>query len=85
MQYLSKNTQNQSQADKHIESGLPQPLRTAGAWSWRVIVIAVALSGLVWISGQFSTIIIALMVALLIAVVAEPVAAKMRNAWGFPR
>ncbi|MDR6938948.1 AI-2E family transporter [Arcanobacterium hippocoleae] len=69
---------------QHIEDKVPQALRTAGAWSWRVIAITIVATSLIWFSGQFSTILIALMVALLIAVVAEPVAAKMRNSFGWP-
>ena len=69
---------------QHIEDKVPPALRTAAAWSWRVIVITTVLIGLVWFTAQFSTIFIALMVALLIAVVAEPIAAKMRNTLHWP-
>lgn len=81
MQKFHENTQSHSNKQK---ANIPLALQTAASWSWRVIIISLLLFGIIWISGQFSTILISLMIALLIAVVAEPIAAKMRNSWNFP-
>ncbi|MDP9805640.1 putative PurR-regulated permease PerM [Trueperella bonasi] len=63
---------------------VPTGLRTAAAWSWRIIVIAIIAIALGWFLLQFSTIVIALMIALLLAVILEPVSSRLQNRWGWP-
>lgn len=65
-------------------SPVPPALRTAAGWSWRIIIISVLAIAIGWFLIQFSTIIIALMIALLLAVILEPLSAQLQNRWGWP-
>lgn len=49
------------------------PLRLAAAWSWRAIVLVVALGGLFWLLGEVSMVILPALVALLLAALLSPV------------
>lgn len=73
-------TQNSEPGDDRV----PPALKTAAAWSWRLIVLVVAIAGIGWVALRFSTILISVMVALLLAVVLEPLSAKLRNKLHWP-
>src|SRR5699024_9420183 len=58
------------------------PFRLAAAWSWRSIVIVVALGGLFWLLSTISLVILPALVALLLAALLTPVHAFLvRHAW----
>lgn len=63
---------------------VPQPLVTAAAWSWRLIVVAIVLATAGWLSLHFYTIIISTMVTLLLAVILEPFASGLMKRLKFP-
>lgn len=63
---------------------VPPALKTAGAWSWRLIAVVIAVAGIGWVALRFTEIIIAMLVALLLAVVIEPMTSKLRNRWNWP-
>lgn len=65
-------------------SPVPPALETAAGWSWRIIVITALVLGIGWVAIKLSIIIVSLMVALLIAVILEPMTSKLRNRWGWP-
>jgi putative heme transporter len=52
---------------------VPHGLRTASDWSWRAIVVAGALAGLVYLLGLFSEVVVPVLVALLLAALLHPV------------
>jgi predicted PurR-regulated permease PerM len=52
---------------------VPLGVRTASEWAWRIIVIAVAILGGLWLLGHFSEITIPVAVALLLAALLHPV------------
>lgn len=56
----------------HAEAAVPWALRVSAAISWRMIVVAAAAAGLTWIAMQLSMIIMPVAVALLIAVLLDP-------------
>lgn len=66
------------------EDRVPDALKTAGSWSWRLIAVAVALAGIGWLALRVTEILIALFVALLLAVVIEPFTAKLRHKLNWP-
>ncbi|WP_216395355.1 AI-2E family transporter [Arcanobacterium phocae] len=72
------------QVDDKLAYSVPQPLVTAAAWSWRLIVVAVVLAALGWLGLHFYTIIISTMVALLLAVILEPVSSGLTKRLKFP-
>jgi putative heme transporter len=68
-----------------LVDGVPRTLRVAAGWSWRVLVIAAAVALLVYLVGTFQMIVVAVLVALLLAVLMEPVSVWLRRVLHFPR
>jgi putative heme transporter len=58
---------------------VPWGLDLAAAWSWRLIVIAAAGLGILWVLDYFLVITLPLAIALLLAALANPVVARMRR------
>ena len=58
---------------ERAEQQLPLGMRVAAAWSWRLIIIALAVSGLVWGIVQVRIIVIPLLVAILLTALLSPV------------
>jgi predicted PurR-regulated permease PerM len=63
---------------------VPWGLDLAAAWSWRVIIIAVALLGLARVLAYFAVITLPLAIALLIAALVGPAVARLQSV-GLPR
>ncbi|MDR7252502.1 putative PurR-regulated permease PerM [Nocardioides sp. BE266] len=63
---------------------VPWGLDLAAAWSWRLITIAAAGYGVLWLLGYFAVITLPLAVALLIAALCTPVVNALRRI-GLPR
>ena len=63
---------------------VPWGLDLAAAWSWRLIVIVVAMLGLLWTLRYFAVITLPLAVSLLVAALAIPVVHALRRL-GLPR
>ncbi|MFC5370274.1 AI-2E family transporter [Arcanobacterium bovis] len=59
-------------------------VRTAAAWSWRILAIGAAIWAAGWMVMTFSTLLISLLVSLLMAVIAEPVSTWFKKKLGFP-
>ena len=52
---------------------LPLGIRVAGAWSWRLIAIGLALAGFLWLIVQVRIIVIPLLVAILFTALLSPI------------
>lgn len=65
--------------------GVPASLRGAAAWSWRLIVIAAAALAVGWVIAEFRIVVVPFVIALLLAVLLDPVAAWLRRRLRFPR
>jgi putative heme transporter len=63
---------------------VPRGLHVAAAWSWRVILVAILLSGVAWLVGYLSEVFIPVAVAILLTALMLPVANLLRK-WGLPR
>jgi predicted PurR-regulated permease PerM len=62
-------------ADKTRVSGgetVPLSVRGAASWSWRLLLIAAGVAGLVWILSQLKTIVVPVAVALLLTILLAP-------------
>jgi predicted PurR-regulated permease PerM len=55
-----------------VDESVPRSLRIAGAWSWRLILIAVVAWGLLWIVDRFLFLVTPMMVGLLLAGLLAP-------------
>lgn len=72
-------------ADRDAVSYVPWPLRIAAATSWRAIVVAAAAVGIAWVSMQLSVVILPVAIALLLAVLLEPLVGWFTRRLSFPR
>jgi predicted PurR-regulated permease PerM len=63
---------------------IPAGLERAAAWSWRIVVVAAAGSGLLWLLTQVRVVVIALFIALVAASALEPVVTWLHRR-GVPR
>jgi putative heme transporter len=68
-----------------LVDGVPRTLRVAAGWSWRVLVVAAAVALLSYLVATFQTIVVAVLIALLLAVLLEPAAVWLRRVLHFPR
>lgn len=79
----SKHTPRE-EARAATDESVPAGMRIAGAWSWRILVVAAAVALLVFLIMEFRIIVIPLMVATLLAALLVPIA-KFLQAHGWPR
>jgi predicted PurR-regulated permease PerM len=63
---------------------VPGGVRVAAAWSWRLLVIAVAVGAGLWLLTQVRLVVVPLLVALLLSALLEPAVARLRET-GLPR
>ncbi len=61
---------------------LPLGVRVAAAWSWRLILIGIAVAALVWLIAQVAIIVVPVIIALLLSALLYPVVhAFERRSW----
>lgn len=58
---------------------VPERVRTAAAWSWRLLIIGAAAYAALWLIGQLSVVLLPIAIALLITRALEPIASRMRD------
>ncbi len=64
------------------ENGVPNGLRTAAAWSWRLISVIAGFYVLLWAAAYLAVVIVPVIVALLLAALLQPgAAALVRRGW----
>ncbi|SDY26140.1 Predicted PurR-regulated permease PerM [Modestobacter sp. DSM 44400] len=64
------------------ENSVPNGLRVAAAWSWRVLVVGAALYALLVLAGHVAVVVVPVIVALLLAALLQPGAALLvRKGW----
>ena len=61
------------EAAERAEEELPLGIRVAAAWSWRLILIGLALSGFLWLIVQVRIIVIPLLIAILLTALLAPI------------
>lgn len=59
---------------------VPQALRIAGAWSWRLIVIGIVLWGFLKLVGTLTIVVIPVLIALLLTALLGPAVGRLREA-----
>ena len=77
-------------ADTHEEKGNGQrsavapALVTSSSWGWRFLIVLASAAVLLWMALKFSVIIISILIALLLAVVVQPLVGFLRDKWHWP-
>lgn len=69
---------------EHAANELPLGIRVAAAWCWRLIVIALAIAGVVWLIMVLHNVVIPLVVAILLTALLHPIVAFFERR-GWPR
>jgi predicted PurR-regulated permease PerM len=69
-------------ASEDIDRAVPVGLRLAASWSWRLILVAALVCGLLYLAGYLSEVVIPVAVAILLAAMLSPVSNRLR-AWGW--
>jgi predicted PurR-regulated permease PerM len=68
--------------DTPPEAGVPNGLRTAAAWSWRLIVVIAGFYVLVYAAAYVAVVVVPVIVALLLSALLQPGAASLvRHGW----
>ena len=67
-----------------VNAVVPRGLQVAAAWSWRAILVAALLWGIVWLARYLSEVLIPVAVAILLTALMLPVARMLRK-WGLPK
>ncbi|MGH8794739.1 MAG: AI-2E family transporter [Stackebrandtia sp.] len=67
------------------DDGVPRGLKIAAGWSWRGLVIAAAIGGVLWLASFMAIIVIPLLISLLLAAMLQPIAAFLTNKLRVPR
>lgn len=73
------------QAPPGANDGVPNGLKIAGGWSWRALVIAAVVYGVLYLSTMLAIIVIPLLISLLLAAMLQPIAAFLINKLRVPR
>ena len=64
---------------------VPYPVRAAAAWAWRLLAVAAAVALAGYLVVVFKTVVVAFVIAILLAVLLDPVSAWLRKRLHFPR
>ncbi|MDJ1370811.1 AI-2E family transporter [Gulosibacter molinativorax] len=62
-----------------------RPVRIAAAWSWRGIVIVLAVLPIIWLIGKAAIIVVPLLIALLLTALLVPLTNKLTNEFNWPK
>lgn len=68
----ARDEEARRQIDVRVEESVPAGMRIAGAWSWRILVVAGVLALVLFLIVQLRLIVIPIMVALLLAALLVP-------------
>jgi predicted PurR-regulated permease PerM len=63
---------------------VPRGLRVAGAWAWRVLVLALLGVAVLWVMARLKLVVVPLVIALLLSALLSPLVGLLRRA-GLPR
>ncbi|HEV7186918.1 MAG TPA: AI-2E family transporter [Blastococcus sp.] len=78
----SRRLMTGARRDTPPEAGVPNGLRTAAAWSWRLIVVIAGFYVLVYAAAYVAVVVVPVIVALLLSALLQPGAASLvRHGW----
>jgi putative heme transporter len=59
---------------------VPYGLRLAAAWTWRLLLLALALLAVLWMVGQLQVVVVPLLIAILLSALLSPLVGYLRQA-----
>jgi predicted PurR-regulated permease PerM len=59
---------------------VPRGLRVAAAWTWRLLLLALAGFAVLWLVGKLQVVVVPLLIATLLAALLSPLVARLRQA-----
>ncbi len=62
----------QEPAPQPLPDGIPYGLKVAGGWSWRMLVIAAAVIGILYLANMLAVVVIPFVVSMLLAAMLQP-------------
>jgi predicted PurR-regulated permease PerM len=68
-----------SSVNSRDDEDVPRSLRLAAAWSWRLLVLAVAAAAVLWVVGRLKLVLIPLSIALLLSALLSPLVGWLRR------
>lgn len=71
-------------APAEAEDEVPLGVRVAAAWSWRLLIIGVAVAALIWLVAQVRIIVVPMFIAILLTALLHPIVALFERR-GWPR
>lgn len=80
---LDAETLTASQVKDRIALDVPYGLSVAAAWSWRFVIILIAVGAAIWLLSHVSILVIPLLVAALLATLLMPLHRRLRS-WHVP-
>ncbi|HZE38417.1 MAG TPA: AI-2E family transporter [Stackebrandtia sp.] len=67
-----------------VSDGVPNGIKVAAGWSWRALVIAAAVVGVLYLANMVSFVVIPVLIALLMSAIFQPLSALLAR-WHIPR
>jgi predicted PurR-regulated permease PerM len=63
----------------NVADDVPYPLRIAAAWSWRLLLVAAAAVGVLWVVGRLHQVVIPVAISLLLSALLSPAVSWLRK------
>ncbi len=82
---VEPQTVSEPSVSSRDDQEVPQGLRIAAAWTWRLMVLVIGLAVILWIIGRLKTVVIPLSIALLLSALLAPMANALRRWVRLPR
>lgn len=81
---MTADQQRQKRSILDESSAVPNGMRVAGAWSWRVAIVLVVAAMVIWLLSKVTILLIPIMIATILATLLRPVVKKLKQA-GVPQ
>ena len=65
--------------------GVPRGLRVAAAWTWRLLLLAVAGAVVIWVLGRLQLVVVPLLIAILLCALLSPLVELLHRRTAMPR
>ncbi|AIY03528.1 hypothetical protein ART_3929 [Arthrobacter sp. PAMC 25486] len=81
---MTSDQQRQERSILDESSAVPNGMRVAGAWSWRVAIVLLVAAMVIWLLSKITILLIPIMIATILATLLRPIVKKLKQ-WGVPQ